>query len=137
MLKILTFKNKQGFSLIEVMIVTAIIGILCAMALPNFNKMRANSYRDRCIANLRMIVGAKEYWSIDTGADDTDTPTAAQVDAYIKDDIWDTGTSSLTTGHEFICPLDKSAIPTFSTSYDINDISTPPSCKWDGTHVLP
>ena len=117
-------KNKFGFSLVEIMIVAAIMAILATMAIPNFNRMRANSYRDQCVSNLKRIATVKEQWSYETGAADTDTPTAAQLDVYIKG-----GTS------ELVCTLDSS--PTFATSYDINNILNNPECKIDATHVLP
>ena len=117
-------KDKKGFSLIEVMIAAAIIAIVCAIAMPNFNRMRANSYRDQCVTHLRMIMFAKEQWSLETGASDTDTATSAQLDPYIKN-----GSSTL------VCPIDTTS--TFDTSYNINDISNKPSCKIDGTHILP
>ncbi|MDD5680064.1 MAG: prepilin-type N-terminal cleavage/methylation domain-containing protein [Candidatus Omnitrophica bacterium] len=121
----LIHRNNYGFTLMEMMIVAVIIGILCAIAIPNFITVRNNTYRDACITNLRRIVAAKEHWAMETGAADTDTPTAVQLDPYIKD-----GTTSL------VCPVDASK--TFSTSYNINSIATNPACKIQpATHVLP
>ncbi|MBU4488856.1 MAG: type II secretion system GspH family protein, partial [Candidatus Omnitrophica bacterium] len=84
-----TPKRNHGFTIVEIMVVAIIIGILCAIALPNFAKIRNNAYRDQCTTNLQRIVAAKEHWSMETGALDTDTPTALQLDPYIKN-----GTSS-------------------------------------------
>ena len=118
-------RHNRGITLVEMMVVAVIIGIICAIALPNFATIRNNAYRDQCITNLMRISAAKEHWSMETGAADADVPTAIQLDPYIKD-----GTASLK------CPLD--AQKTFATSYSINAVNAAPACKISpGTHKLP
>ncbi|HRT28257.1 MAG TPA: prepilin-type N-terminal cleavage/methylation domain-containing protein [Kiritimatiellia bacterium] len=52
-------KNRKGFTLIEIMIVVAVIGILAAIAIPNFILSRKRSHQNACITNLRQIQNAK------------------------------------------------------------------------------
>lgn len=58
-------RRRFGFTLIELMIVIAIIGVLAAIAVPNFRKIRARAQRKSCYANLRTIHGAVEWYSAD------------------------------------------------------------------------
>ena len=53
-------KLKKGFTLVEIMIVVAIIAILAAVAIPNFIKYRRTSQATACVTNLKAIQGAKE-----------------------------------------------------------------------------
>ncbi len=53
-------KLKKGFTLVEIMIVVAIIAILAAVAIPNFVKYRRNSQASACVSNLKQIQGAIE-----------------------------------------------------------------------------
>ena len=53
-------KNQKGFTLVEIMIVVAIIGLLAAMAIPNFIKARQRSRDNICVNNMKQIAGAIE-----------------------------------------------------------------------------
>src|SRR5437764_884690 len=69
-----TARGRKGFTLVEIMIVVLIIGILLAIAVPNFVKARESSRTKSCIANLKQIEAAKQQWAMDNKKNSTDSP---------------------------------------------------------------
>lgn len=108
------FRNnaRRAFTLIEIMIVVLIIGILLAIAIPNFVRARESSRQKACISNLKQIQSAKEQWAMDNRQPGTATPTAG--------DLWGTATDYIKD--EPKCPA--------SGTYTINDVSTDPDCDY-------
>ena len=110
-MKIRKMLGKKGFTLVEIMIVVAIIGLLAAIAIPNFVRARTKAQTNACIANLKQVDGAKTLWNLDGN---TGTPGWSDlVTAYIK--------------KQPSCPA--------GGTYTIGDLDTDPSCTVDD-HTL-
>lgn len=79
-------RNKRtGFTLVEIMIVVLIIGILLAIAVPNFIKARQNSRLQTIIANLKQIETAEEQWAMELGKVGSDEATSGDLaPVYMK-----------------------------------------------------
>ena len=108
--------SNKGFTLVEIMIVVAIIGLLAAIAIPNFVRARTTAQTNACIGNLRQIDGAKQVWAIEQQQTDSVTPTMATLSPnYIK--------------REPRCPAGS------STAYTVNSVSVLPLCPNSATQT--
>ena len=91
--------RKSGFTLVEIMIVVAIIGLLAAIAIPNFVKAREGAQLNAIFNNLRIIEGAKDQWALENKKGTGDVvDSLVTISDYLKggtvkpvvDEIYDT-----------------------------------------------
>jgi prepilin-type N-terminal cleavage/methylation domain-containing protein len=112
--------RQGGFTLVEIMIVVAIIGLLASIAIPNFVKARTTAQMTACISNLRQIDGAIQMWATETKQGDTSSVTAADILPYLKNAVY--------------CP---SGGHTFADSYSVTTVQARPTClKVPTTHKM-
>ena len=71
--------SEEAFTLVEIMIVVAIIGLLAAIAIPNFTKSRTRAQAQICMENLAKIESAKQVWSVENNKVDGDIPGTADL----------------------------------------------------------
>jgi prepilin-type N-terminal cleavage/methylation domain-containing protein len=126
--------RKAGFTLVEIMIVVAIIGLLAAIAIPNFIRARTTAQTNACINNLRQIDAAKQEWALENHQLTNASPTSAQIQPYL-------GRGSGGSIASVVCPADSAQ--GFTTSYSIQTLQIAPTCNIlgtnaaGGTHILP
>src|SRR5437899_2115018 len=104
-----TLRNDRSSNVGDIMLVVAIIGLLAAIAIPNFVKARTASQKNACIANLKQIDGAKATWALEQKKVTTDTPAD----------------SDLFGATQYI--RDKPSCPGGGT-YALNDVGSKPTC---------
>jgi prepilin-type N-terminal cleavage/methylation domain-containing protein len=120
-MKTQTKSLRGAFTLVEIMIVVAIIGLLATIAIPNFVKARTSAYEKACINNLRQIDSATQLWATETKQADNAQVDYSQISSYMKNQV--------------VCPAGGK---TFSDSYHLGTVADKPTClKLPTTHKLP
>jgi prepilin-type N-terminal cleavage/methylation domain-containing protein len=111
--------RSSAFTLVEIMIVVAIIGLLAAIAIPNFVRARTTSQQNACINNLRQIDGAIQQWALENGK-----AVSASVNSTVVMPYLGRGTAGAFPS----CPS--------GGQYKLTTVSTAPTCTIS-LHVLP
>ena len=105
--------KRTGFTLVEIMMVVAIIALLAAIAVPSFMQARVGARQSACINNLRLIDHAKEMWATACNKNTGDASDVTAVNGYLR------------------------APPTCPSggAYTYQTIGNMPTCSWTN-HVL-
>ena len=113
--------SRTAFTLVEIMIVVAIIGLLVAIAIPNFVRVRARSHMNACIDNMRQIDGAAQEWALELKKAPDATVAFTDVRDFLRGPL--------------VCPAGGTA---FSDSYTVTTVTNKPTCqKVTADHILP
>jgi prepilin-type N-terminal cleavage/methylation domain-containing protein len=104
--------SNRGFTLVEIMIVVAVIGLLAVVAVPSYVNARTKSMQKACFNNLRLIDGAKDQFALEhTNSGPSTLADLVGTNAYIKNTP--------------VCPA--------SGNYTPNALGIKPDCDQHGT----
>lgn len=110
--------KNSGFTLVEIMIVVAIIGLLAALAVPAFIQAREDAQRNSCVANLDQIEGSIQQWAFVNRKSGSDAVVQAGILTYLSNDPFTDG-----------CPG--------GGTYAVTTVDAGPSCTLNGQgHIL-
>jgi len=112
---------KAGFTLIEIMIVVALIGLLASIAIPNFIRSRQKTQTNVCINNLREIDYAVQQWALEARKAFNTSVEFSDISGYLRRSV--------------ICPAGGKS---FADSYTVSTVGLEPVCQKVPTkHLLP
>jgi prepilin-type N-terminal cleavage/methylation domain-containing protein len=114
---------RAGFTLVEIMIVVAILTLLAVIAIPNYVRARTQSQLQACINNLRQIDDASQEWALEHNRAATVEVFFDNIQPYLKGAV--------------LCPS-AGTDATFADCYGLTTVSNKPTCKIiPATHILP
>lgn len=111
-------RKASGFSLLEILIIVAIVGTLVTLALPFWFRAQSNTAKNTCINNLRIVSIGKELFAITENMPNGTVVPSDEIAPYLKR------------------PFDELIEP-FNNSYEIHEVGIDPTCTYGDPHVLP
>jgi prepilin-type N-terminal cleavage/methylation domain-containing protein len=127
-------KNRSGFTLVEIMIVVAIIALLAAIAVPGFIRARKRSQATRILEDLRLIDAAIDQYAVETNKKGGSTVAWADIKGYLKPNsqLYATGANVIggtyTAGTSGDWKVDATIFTPSGTSAELSDVA--PSEFW-------
>jgi prepilin-type N-terminal cleavage/methylation domain-containing protein len=103
--------GRGGFTLVEIMIVVAIIGMLASIAIPNYMRSREAARKAACINNLQQIDGAVQTWAMEANKEAGQPVQYSDISGYLRNAV--------------VCP---SGGTSFDDSYQITSVDARPAC---------
>jgi prepilin-type N-terminal cleavage/methylation domain-containing protein len=120
-------RKRAGFTLVEIMIVVAIIALLAAIAVPGFLRARKRSQASKVLNDLRMIDSAVDQYAIETAKSTGSTVAVTDWTNYLKKDstLYATGNDLFGNpyGQQTVDSLPKVPAATYSTLSDVVDVT--------------
>lgn len=111
-------RSQRGFTLIELMIVIVVIGILVAIAIPNFERTRKSARRGACVAHQRSLVAAANNYAFDNGIVDADVNVSAlAAGGYASGEICECPESPNEDFDDYVITIREGVVDDITCSY--------------------
>ena len=123
-------KNRSGFTLVEIMIVVAIIALLAAIAVPGFIRARKRSQATRILEDLRMIDAAVDQYAVETNKKSGSPVNSTDIKAYLKanSQLYATWKNVLGDSYDPTYNVDETVATPVGTGAELSDVA--PSEFW-------
>jgi len=118
--------SKSGFTLVEIMIVVAIIALLATIAVPSFLRARKRSQATKIVNDARILESSIDQWAIEKNKTNSDAVTWSDVSDYVKEssELFRTSGADL-FGNAFTMATVADGVKVNQTSYDnLSDVTT-------------